>query len=529
MEEFGSSKVYAVQGPPGCGKSTWIAKQSKRAVEKYSPERVIIVSLTRAAARAIGGKETGVPDDNVGTMHSFCFRIEGKPPLVGRKHIEEDWNQTYPHWALSPRVLGTSNQRADPGVDVFSDAFLRLDRKRHKFLAGINGSELDPEEARFLHAWTEWKKERGLAEFTQLIEDCIRFQRSPDPQPAVIFVDEQQDFSKLEIACLHVWAESADHLVLVGDGDQSIYEFHGASRDALPQNPDIVLGQSYRVPRAVWAVANRMLSRCTTTTPPSIKPREEEGEVEAGPSMRFPEFYVRQVMERPDESFMFIAPCGYMIDPFVAVLRQELIPYWNPYAPREGRWNPLQRRLEPGRIATVQRFTDYMAGGTREWTPAELKRWAPLFVNIWKKGVTKTLEVLRDEEEPGIVTHVLRDVVRPDKYNDLMDFYPPWMIEHASMKYRKQLEFFIGMVQRWGVESLYKEPRVIVGTIHSVKGGEADNVVVFPDLSPRWYEMLTTPGWESADSLIRLFYVAMTRARKRLILAENATKFAMEW
>ena len=56
---------------------------------------------------------------------------------------------------------------------------------------------------------------------------------------------------------------------------------------------------------------------------------------------------------------------------------------------------------------------------------------------------------------------------------------------------------------------LVEEPPVTLGTIHSVKGGEADVVYVFPDLSQAGYQEWCLHG-EGRDSVFRLFYVAMT-------------------
>ena len=73
-----------------------------------------------------------------------------------------------------------------------------------------------------------------------------------------------------------------------------------------------------------------------------------------------------------------------------------------------------------------------------------------------------------------------------------------------------------------------KKPQIIVGTIHSVKGGEADTVFIIPDISYSAFELAENnrEGW---DSITRLFYVAATRAKEKLILGMAATKFHFEW
>ena len=56
-------------------------------------------------------------------------------------------------------------------------------------------------------------------------------------------------------------------------------------------------------------------------------------------------------------------------------------------------------------------------------------------------------------------------------------------------------------------------PRIRLSTIHQTKGGEADNVVVFQDLT-----VAALKGNE--DDLHRVFYVAVTRTKENLFLIE---------
>jgi superfamily I DNA/RNA helicase len=92
-----------------------------------------------------------------------------------------------------------------------------------------------------------------------------------------------------------------------------------------------------------------------------------------------------------------------------------------------------------------------------------------------------------------------------------------WWGDHISPKYRKRIQFPGKVANRRGGQTLVDIPQVIVGTIHSVKGGEADVVYLFPDLSPAGDDLYRRGG-PQRDSVIRQFYVGATRARETLYL-----------
>jgi superfamily I DNA/RNA helicase len=56
--------------------------------------------------------------------------------------------------------------------------------------------------------------------------------------------------------------------------------------------------------------------------------------------------------------------------------------------------------------------------------------------------------------------------------------------------------------------------RIKLSTIHGAKGGEADNVLLLMDLSPRFAKEYASNG----DNVHRLFYVGITRAKQTLHL-----------
>lgn len=65
------------------------------------------------------------------------------------------------------------------------------------------------------------------------------------------------------------------------------------------------------------------------------------------------------------------------------------------------------------------------------------------------------------------------------------------------------------------------QPRIELSTIHGAKGKERENVVLFTDISKRTWENLE----RNPDEEHRVFYVGVTRAKKRLFIISPKTKY----
>jgi hypothetical protein len=60
-----------------------------------------------------------------------------------------------------------------------------------------------------------------------------------------------------------------------------------------------------------------------------------------------------------------------------------------------------------------------------------------------------------------------------DKHNQ-----PWWEILQRNFK-PEQVTYFIRLLKRYGQKQLNADPQIVIDTIHSVKGGEADNVLIY--------------------------------------------------
>ena len=69
-------------------------------------------------------------------------------------------------------------------------------------------------------------------------------------------------------------------------------------------------------------------------------------------------------------------------------------------------------------------------------------------------------------------------------------------------------------------EDLKKPPRITVSTIHGAKGGEAGNVMLLTDISRKGLEEY----YKNSEEMRRVFYTAMTRAKKQLHVVAPETE-----
>src|ERR1700690_1893642 len=75
---------------------------------------------------------------------------------------------------------------------------------------------------------------------------------------------------------------------------------------------------------------------------------------------------------------MFLGSCSYMLQPLLAVLQKEAIPFHNPYRKSNGFWNPLRthsRKSAANRIQALLVAHPGIGDGHRVWRGDELALW----------------------------------------------------------------------------------------------------------------------------------------------------------
>jgi hypothetical protein len=123
-----------------------------------------------------------------------------------------------------------------------------------------------------------------------------------------------------------------------------------------------------------------------------------------------------------------------------------------------------------------------------------------------------------------VARELLADVFESDALESLPGAYSQsysallgWWRSHLAAGFQARTALPAGVALGLGARGLVEDPCVVVGTIHSVKGAQADVVYLFPDLSRAAYAQYRQCGLPR-DSVIRTFYVGATRARETLYI-----------
>lgn len=541
-----NTKEHRLFGPPGTGKTTALQHNIQSLVEHHGSDSIVVCSFSKAAATELVSRDLPIDDSRVGTLHALCYRALNRPTIAETKI--EDWNDFAPEYHL--QSSGTT-QIDDPltgdeggsgsDSDVVFGQYMLL-RAR-----GTDRALWSPQVEAFARKWEFWRDNSGFVDFQGLIDHGLRDLETCPGSPQILIVDEAQDSSASELLLLRKWEEKTDYSILALDDDQCVYSFRGASPEALlgveiPQDNLRVLRQSYRVPETVRLLANDWIKQIIGRQEKEyVSRKDESGGVVQGECRFMPQGNYRNAEALLDDaeqylvqgkSVMFLATCGYFLDPLKAVLRKNGIPFHNPYRKARADWNPLAGRK--GAVGAKDRLLSYLSPmvSARPWNPVEAEQFFDIIKSkdVLNSGAKSVLKRAVDEERPltdAEVVGLFEEGAFDEAFGGVLDPNLQWLENHLLPSKARGMEFVLDVYRRGGLELLQRPPQVTIGTVHSVKGGEADVVYLIPDLSLASMQQWSTYGPER-DAIVRLVYVAMTRAKESLILAAPATSQYVE-
>ena len=550
------SGEFGLFGPPGTGKTTWLAEQINRAVAKFGGENILVASFTKAAAKVLVGRELPIPDQAIGTLHAHCYRALGRPKIADAylKEFGEAAGMLLTGVAKAPSLeeaqdLPTSTTQDD-------DSYLQYSRLRN-MLVPRDGW---PASARnFGRLWEEWKREHEMMDFTDLIERAEKEMLFAPGNARVGFFDECQDSTPLQHKLMRTWGRNMQFFIMAGDDDQCLYSFLGARPETMlgfSEERKLFLRQSWRVPRIVQRYAESIIEKVASRQVKEYLPRDEEGSVED----HHPVGWKKPLQLMADieadlaagMTCMIIAPCAYALGPIMKELKNEGIPYGNPLRPNRADWNPLV--LSDKRESALGRLRDFLepkhelrfegdTAGSRVWSAKQLLAWIKLIDDreFFGKGFKAQLKRVAESGEGDTAEGILELLWHFGQDRDYLSRMVTVVstgtkgealaLLHANFRPDTKINadktlYAMHCLKKAGGDCAAVQPKVLIGTIHSVKGGQADSVYVIPDVPENVYRG-TLYSREEYDASVRLSYVAVTRAKKKVAILRRETRFTL--
>tara|TARA_R110002020_G_scaffold243030_2_gene456517 strand:+ start:2808 stop:4328 length:1521 start_codon:yes stop_codon:yes gene_type:complete len=493
--------VKIILGPPGTGKTTKLLSLVESYLEKgVEPDRIGYFAFTRRAAneaveRACLRFHLSKKDlPYFRTLHSLAFLQAG---LTHSQIITETQYQEIAQWLkVGNFFIERGANEQGPFKDFgYGDKFLELiniSRILRQPLKQVYKDSTVP----FKTDWsrvdyvdrglTHWKKTFGLFDFTDMLEYFIKHELSPKFE--VLFIDEAQDLSPIQWEMVRQLADNSKECYIAGDDDQAIFRYAGADVKHFVELKGNVtlLDKSYRIPASHHRLSTQVIKRIVGRREKIFAPKDEEGQI-----------HWHSHSEEVDLS--------------------------------ENDWLLLSRTTRGARqieeeVRRRGHLYSYNSSQSIDHNVLEAVRlWGLLL-----KGESITAEKVRliykqmlsrVQISYGQKAMPLGEEGNFYSLNDLKTDHGllhslPW--DQGLGKVSESDKNYIKACLRKG-ESLNKEPRIRISTIHSAKGAQASNVMLLTDVMKRPYSM-----WRKIDHFeedeARVFYVGLTRALKELHL-----------
>ena len=471
---------YKVVGPPGTGKTKTLLDKVKLYLDTgISLDRIGYFAFTRKASeeardRFLEQRPNFSKKDikYFRTLHSLAFNNLG---------LKEENVMNELHYKAIGQTCGIQIQYASYERDAWNGIFsssseylnlINLARvKRISTLEQLDLNEhLGKVERNKLEAIDleiqSYKKIYGLIDFTDMLEKFLT-KGSIQNKLDVIFVDEAQDLSKIQWDMIEkIERDNGCDIWVAGDDDQAIFGWAGADVDIFIDwdATEMPLKQSERVPSKVQQKALSIITRVVDNRlEKTYEPKKVEGSI----------FEVMKLcdVDMSQGTWLILTRTNPLLKPIPAVLKNKGLFF------KTSEGNSISKNL----------YDDIL-----NW-------------DKFRKG----------ESLPEILEQRLLEKIK-GKPNLKLEWYQAFTNVAAN-----KIDYLRMMLSNG--EKLSKEPRITISTIHSAKGGEAENVVLFLNQTTNTMRSAKKSIYKQ-DEEYRVWYVGVTRTIQNLYLVKCKNK-----
>ena len=564
---------------PGSGKTLVITRRVEYLIKKHGvrPEQILVITFTKAAAKEMRERFTRITKDErfpvtFGTFHGIYYGILKWAYRMNASNIFSEEEKT----ALLREVIAGMELEMEDEKEFLQGIASEIGQIKNNRLLLEAYESCSCSDQMFRQIYEEYERRRKLLkkiDFDDMLVLCYElFQKRPDilqmwqKKFQYILIDEFQDINQVQYDVIRMLALPENNLFIVGDDDQSIYRFRGArpeimlgfSRD-YPNAKSIILDVNYRSTKAVVSAARRVIERNKNRYQKEIVTVNEQGDNVHIQEVRHPveeSHYVREQIAKAVAAGIEPSQIAvlYRTNTEPRALVETFMEYHIPFQMKEHLPNLYEHFIGRDfqaymRMALGGRdrgdFLMIMNRPNRYIGRDSVEPGAISFENLRKYYMEKDWMVDRIDQlevdlkvisrmTPYAAIQYIRKSVGYDlflneyaikrkmKLEDLQEMIRE-MEERA--KEFKTIEEWFAHIETYTVELKQQavtrtEDRNVLSlmTFHSAKGLEYDTVFIIganEDVTP--YKKAELP--EEIEEERRMFYVAMTRAKKHLTIS----------
>jgi len=459
-------RIVKVFGAPGCGKTHYVLSVLDKLLKKYEPNEIAYVSFTRKGAyegrdRAI--EQFGFKASDFPyfkTLHAIAFKDAG---FTKSDVIQKRHYKEFSD-AMHMRFTGYYTEDFSNNDDQYMfQHFLRMSNEK---LASTYEQYMDVKMIDYVSKnYIGYKKQYGLIDFTDMILQYV-IRGAPLPVKVAI-IDEAQDLTTLQWDMCKIAFKNCDVVYVAGDDDQAIYQWQGADLHYFLglEGEQVILDKSYRLPSKILNFAKQITQHITTRVDKDFKPFVKGGFIQYHDNLS-------TIKINEAETYYMLSRNNYFLKYYTEWLKNEGMVY-------------LYKNKKVVNANLVTAINDY-----------EKFRKSGLYETQAKRVTTETY-------------------IRKDVYGTPPPWYDCFSIDVEDIIYYRAI-----IRNKRNLDDI----KIQVSTVHGVKGGEADNVVLVLDVTKAIGKAFDT----ATDSELRCLYVACTRAKKSLHIVFSQTRLGYE-
>lgn len=255
---------------PGSGKTLTIAKRIEYLIMKHKvrPEEILVITFTKYAAWEMKNRTRSICGPSsyavtFGTFHGIYYGILKWAYRLNQSNLLSDEEKYRILREILPGIDWDQEPEADEEKDYLQELAIEIGNVKNNCMdiEKYEPVKYTTEKFRKLYrTYEETKKKYRKIDFEDMLIQCRDlFMKRPDilkkwqEKFQYILVDEFQDVNQAQYDVVRMLAAPQDNLFVVGDDDQSVYGFRGAKPGIMmefmkdyPKARQILLDVNYR-------------------------------------------------------------------------------------------------------------------------------------------------------------------------------------------------------------------------------------------------------------------------------------------